>query len=186
MQSVNHSISRDENLFIGNALRQQIFPAQRRRSKMICRNTTSDLSVHLFRPRTVNIMSPQTRLDMTDGNLTVKGGKRRRSRGSGVAVDKNQIRLRFLQDSAHPKQDTARHVVKILPRLHDVQVIIRRNFKEMQHLIQHLPVLTGYAYNCLKCIWMFPEFFHQRRHLDRLRARAEHKHYFFHLQTESL
>ncbi len=125
-------------------------------------------------------MSPQPRFDMTDGNLTVKGGKRRRGRGGGVPVNKNDIRIRFLQDVAHPQQDTARHVIKILPLLHDVQVIIRRNLKEMQHLIQHLAVLTGYAHNCLKCIGMFPEFFDQRRHLDRLRARAEYKHYFFH------
>ena len=44
---------------------------------MIASNASSNQPIHFFRPRTVNIMSPQPRFDMPDGNLTVKGGKRR-------------------------------------------------------------------------------------------------------------
>ena len=122
------------------------------------------------------MIQQESRLTVADNSgakevlcIRVLGGTKKRYASIG---DKIVVTVK----SATPAGD----IKKGLLFLHDGKIVIRLNTEGAQHLIQHLAVLTGYAHNCLKCIGMFPEFFDQRRHLDRLRARAEYKHYFFH------
>ena len=180
MQCVDHRVARDEDLVFGHVFLQQILFAQRRGREVIRGDPPRDLTVHLLRPWTVYVVSPQPGFHMPDGDLLVKSRQRGRRGGRRVPVHEHDIGHGFGQHVPHPGQDPCRHIVKILPRLHDVQIEVGGDFKEIEHLIQHLAVLprdTDYGFE-------FRRFrlkgFHQRSHLDRLRTGPEDQHDFFH------
>ena len=117
---------------------------------------------------------------MADRDLAVECSYRRSHRSSCISMNKDDIRLRFIQHIAQPKEYTGSHVVQVLTLLHDVQVIIRIHSENLQHLIQHLPMLPRYADYCLECFRMLLELLDQRAHLNGLRAGSENKHYLLH------
>ncbi|MNH33344.1 hypothetical protein D3C79_938490 [compost metagenome] len=44
------------------------------------------------------------------------------------------------------------HIAQVLTRLHDIQVIIWRNGEQPHYLIEHLPMLAGNTYLCVKTL----------------------------------
>ena len=150
---------------------------------MIGSNTSGNLSVHFLRPWTVNIVCPKSCLDMPHRNLLIKSGQCRCRGSSRIPMNQNNIRSCFLQYIPHTSQHPCRNIVQILSLLHDIQIIIRFDVEYLQHLIQHFPMLSGYAHHSLYPFWLFLEFFHQRSHLDCLRTGAEDQHHFLHISS---
>ncbi|MCY1250187.1 hypothetical protein D9M72_638000 [compost metagenome] len=57
-------------------------------------------------------------------------------------MNQNDVRLITTEYFFHPLQYTSRNICKILTRLHDIKIKIRLQFEQLQHLIQHLTMLT--------------------------------------------
>ena len=180
VERINHRIARHEDLPV-RLLLLEILLRKRRGRKIVGRNPPRNLPVHLLRPGTINIMRTQTSLHVPHRNLLIErrqGGRRRRG---GIAMHQHHIRLDLLQHITHPRQHTRRHVIQVLPLLHDIQIIVRSDLKNPQHLVQHLAMLPRHTHDGLKLLWMLLELLYQRTHFDGLGPRPEHQHYFLHL-----
>ena len=76
--------------------------------------------------------------------------------------------LRF-KNIAHPGQHPTGDVRQVLSGLHEVQVYVRGDLKQLQHLIQHLSVLRGDADDGLQRRCGLQRM-NERRHFDGLRT----------------
>ena len=137
------------------------------------------LPVELLRIGRSQVIGAKARFHMSHRDLQIKAGQTGGKGRGRIAVDQHQIRFLFLENSPHPLQHIAGDVEEGLLLLHNGQVIVRNHMKALQHLIQHLPVLTGNAYQRFHGTSAF-QFFDQRAHFDSLRSGAKHQHYFFH------
>ena len=181
VQGVDDGVAGDEDLPMGLLL-FQVLLAQGRRREVIGRDSPRDLPIHLLRPRAVDVVGPEPRLDMADRYLLVERSERRGGAGGRVPMDQNHIRLRLLQHIPHPGKHPGGNVVQILPLLHDVQVVIRFHFENPEHLVQHLSMLAGHAHYRFELPRMPLEFFHQGAHFDGFGAGAENEEDFLHLE----
>ena len=152
----------------------EILLAERSRREIVCGNTPGNLAVHLLRPRAIDIVCAQTRFNVSNWNLLVECRQRRRRAGGGIAMDKHNIGLCFLEDIPHPNQHSRSHVIQVLPLLHYIEIIIRLHFEYPQHLVQHLPMLPRHAHDGPKVLRILLELLHQRTHLNRLRPGPEY------------
>ena len=112
-------------------------------------------------------------------DLKIIAGQSRHKRGGSIPMYQHHIRAHRLQHLPDPVHDIHRHIEQRLPVLHDRQVVVRNHGKSLQHLVQHLTVLTGHAHYRLY-LFSCLQFIDQRTHLDRLRPGPEYQHYFFH------
>ena len=143
-------------------------------------NTPGNLPIHLFRPWAVDVVGAEAGLDMAHGDLLLECGEGCCGAGSRVAMDKNHIGGGFLEHITHAGQDAGGNVVQVLSLFHDVQIIVGLDLKDFEHLVQHLSVLAGHAYDGFELIRMLLELLHQRAHLDGLWAGTEDEHNFLH------
>ncbi len=173
-QSVNHGVPGDKNLLGGNAIMQQVLPGSFGRRKMEVRQLTGQTAVNLLGIGSIFIAGAQARFHMAHRNTLVKSGQSTGKRGCGIAVHQHHMRLFRSDNLLQPNQSPAGHIRQSLPVLHHIQVKIRVHIKTFQHLVQHFPVLGRHrhlglkAAVCLQC-------FHQRRHLNCFRPRAENQ-----------
>ena len=59
------------------------------------------LTIHLFRPGTIDVMRAETCLHMAYGNLLIESGKCGSRRRCGVAMNQHHIGMYLLQHLAH-------------------------------------------------------------------------------------
>ena len=150
---------------------------------MIGRQTPRQQPIHLLRPWAINIMCTQTSFHMSHRYLLIKSSQSCSCRSGSIPMYQYHIGLYLFQYITHTGQHTSGHIIQILSLLHDIQIIIRFDVEYLQHLIQHFPMLSGYAHHSLYPFWLFLEFFHQRSHLDCLRTGAEDQHHFPHISS---
>ena len=142
--------------------------------KVVCGNAPCNLTIHLLRPRTVDVVGAQTSLNMTYRNLLIESSKCGCSTGGGIAVYQHHIGLALLEHIAHTSKNTGRDIVEVLPLLHDVQVVIGLHIKDSEHLVQHLTVLAGNTNDSLEIFRIFLELLHQWAHLNGLRTGSKY------------
>ena len=179
VKGIDDGIAGDEDLAMGLFL-QEVLLTERGRRKVVGGNASGNLTIHLLRPRTVNVVGSESGFDMANGDLLIEGRERSSGAGSRVAMDKDHIGLNFFQHITHPRKHASSDVIEVLPLLHDIQVIVGLNLKYLEHLVQHLAVLTGHANYRFKLIRMLLELLHQGAHLDGLWTGSENEHYFLH------
>ena len=94
-------------------------------------------------------------------------------------MDEDEVRLHLLQDRPHSGEDGGGNVKESLSLPHNGKVIVGDDLKNLQNLIQHLPVLPrdadGHPEACPAL-----QLLHQRTHFNGLRTGAENEHNFFH------
>ena len=83
---------------------------------------------------------------------------------SGVEVPEHRLQTR---------QNSRCRFEKRLTGLHNIQVEVGRDFKRLEHLIQHFPVLRGNADLDVEMGGMFSKTSNNGTELDRFRPRAE-------------
>lgn len=147
---------------------------------MVSGDAARDLAVHLLRPRAVDIVGAQAGLHMPYGDLAVESSQGRGGACCGVAVYKHNVGLRTVEHVAHAEEHTRGNVIEVLPRHHDVEVIVGGDVEKAEHLVEHLAVLSGDAHLSDELIRAAFELIDKRRHLDGLRPRTENKQYLFH------
>ena len=110
---------------------------------------------------------------MTYGYLLIKSSQCGCHARSRIAVNQHEVRLRLLQDRTHSGQHTGGYVIEVLSLFHDIQIVIRMNIENMQHLIQHLPMLPGNTYDRIENVGILLELLDKRSHFDGLWTSAE-------------
>ena len=178
-QRVDHCVAGDVDAFRCHALAQQAGAGDIGGGEMQVGDGAGQAAVHLLGPGRERVAGAQAGLDMPHRNARVKRGERGGEGGGGIAVDQHAVRLPLGQNPAQAEQHIAGDVRQILPRLHEVEVVFRRNIKQRQHLIQHLPVLGGDADARIDAIRRL-QGLHHRRHFDGLGAGAEYDENFLH------
>ena len=119
MEGINDGVSGDENLALC-LLVEEVLLAQGRRSEVVGGDASSDLTVHLLRPRTVDVVGVEAGFHMAHGNLLIKSSQCSGGAGGRVTMDQNHIRLALLKHIAHPGEHASGDIVEVLPLLHDV------------------------------------------------------------------
>ena len=168
VEGVDDGVAGDEDLTLSLFFQEVLF-AERGGSEVVCGDAAGNLAVHLFRPGAVDVAGAQAGLNVADGDLLVEGGKGRGGAGGSVSMDKDHVGLYFLQDIAHAGEHAGGDVVEVLALFHYVEVVVRGDLEDAQHLVQHLAVLAGDAHYSLELFRVFLELLYQGAHLDCLR-----------------
>ena len=179
-QGVDNGVPGDKNAIPGDAFPQQMLPAQRSRGKEQIAQPICQLSVHFLRKRAVFVVAAQARLHMPDRDLMIVGCKRGGQAAACVPVHQYKVRANNPDNLLHPSQHGICDRGQALSLPHDVQVIVRRQTEDLQHLVEHLPVLAGHT-NRTSNVRTFLQFFDQRRHFDGLRPGAEYAEHTNHV-----
>lgn len=93
-------------------------------------------------------------------------------------MNQHHIRIYFFQYTFDAIQNIRCNIKQGLALFHNRKVIIRLDPEGIQHLIQHLTMLTGNTDNGFNFGTIF-QFIHQGAHFDRFRSCAEDQHDFF-------
>ena len=141
---------------------------------MECGDVANDLAIHFFGPGVINVAAAQTRLDMADFDLAVIGRKRACHGGRGIALHDHPIGFFRVENFANTGQQARGERIERLVGLHDVEVMLGREFCEVQHLIQHIAMLARDADAAVKAR-VSAERMRQREQFDRLWASAENR-----------
>ena len=83
---------------------------------------------------------------MAHRNLAIISGERANHGGRGIALDNHAVGFCGIEHAANRLQQARCERIKRLPGLHEVEVIIRNDAADREHLIQHLPVLRAHQY----------------------------------------
>ena len=90
-------------------------------------------------------------------------------------MDQDHVGLQLVDGLVHAQEALAGDVGEGLPGGHDVQVPVRPNAEDLQHAVQHLPVLGGNAAEAFNA-GTGGQLLYQRAHFDGLRTGAEDAH----------
>ena len=123
-------------------------------------------------------MCTKSCFNMSDGDLMIERGKRPRKGRRRIAVDEDEVGAILLEHLVDALHGARGDVKEGLPRRHDVEVVVGNDVKEMEHLIEHLPMLCRHERLCLNLLRMARQLHDDGRHLDRLRARSKDRHDF--------
>ena len=149
-------------------------------------NGAHHLSVHLLGEGRPLVVGAKASLHMAHGDLVVEGGQSTGEGSGGVAVDQNQVGLGLIEHIIHAGEALGGDSGQGLPGLHDVQVIVGLQLKNLQHAVQHLPVLGSDAAQGTDARTLL-QLQGQGGHFDGLRPGAEDGHNSdrFHLSERS-
>ncbi|MNZ72620.1 hypothetical protein D3C78_910010 [compost metagenome] len=131
-----------------------------------------ELAIGLFRPWRVEVAGAQTCLNMGYRDLLIVGRQRCAEGGGGVSVNQNNVRLERGENRFHALQDSGGYIGQILARLHDVQIEVRLNPEQVEHLIEHFAMLAGNTHLGVETI-VCSQGKSERCHLDGFGTSAE-------------
>ena len=120
MQGVNYGVASNSNLLFTHILMEQVLSAESCRSEVVSGNASGNLTIHLFRPRTIDVVGAKSSFNMCHWYLLIESSQSGSSAGGRITMDKNNVRFRLYQHIFHTQQYTSCDVVKILSLLHDV------------------------------------------------------------------
>ena len=169
---VDHGVSRDGDLRVGDPFRQEVPPRSLGRRKVMVGDDGGDPAIHLFGIGIGLVSRPEPRLDVGNGHARVEGRERCRHGRGGVPLDQEQVRLLAGQIRRQLGEGAGRDLGEGLSLPHEVEVVIRADLEERENLIEHLAVLRGDADERADAGFLGEEL-QDRCHLDRLRAGAE-------------
>ena len=175
-QSVNDRVAGNEHA-LGHALARKVRAVILRGAEIKVGEPRDELTVHLLGIGRILIVGAQPRLDMADLHLVVKGRERAGKGRGGIAVDKDHIGRKAVDDLVHTGQALTGDGRERLTRGHNVEVGVRLEAKDLHDAVEHLAMLRRHAAKALDALAP-RELLDERSHLDRLRPRAEDAHHF--------
>ena len=90
-------------------------------------------------------------------------------------MHEDDVGPRLREHGFHPLEHARRDLRERLVVGHDVEIVVRHDRKELEQVVEHLPVLRGHAYQIVDGL-LSAQRVYDRSHLDRIGARPEHGH----------
>jgi hypothetical protein len=172
-QGVDHGVAGDAYAGGRDALLHKIGARLLRRREMPACDAGGDQAVHFLGERAVQVAGPQSRFDMAEGHLVVEAAQRRRHGSRGVALRQQRIRTRAGERLVEILEQAAGEPGQGLVGPHDPEVGVGPDAENCEHLVQELAVLRGAQHRAFAPgLGLEPP--DHRRHLYRLRPRADH------------
>ena len=171
-QRVDHRVAGDVDARGVDAFAQQVVARLGGRREVQVGNHGGEPAVHFLRPGRVDVAGAQSGFDVADGDFGIERGQRGGEGGGRVALHQHAVGPEIGIHLAQPFQHGGRDVGQPLAIPHHVQVPVGGDGEQVQHLIQHLPVLRGDADEGCD-VGGFDEAPDDRRHLDGLGAGAD-------------
>ena len=134
-----------------------------------------DHPVHLLWKWGAHIPGAQPRLHVPNRNPGIESRQRPAQRGGGIALHQNHIRFLAAQYGGQLQEHRAGRFGQRLAAAHDVQIVVRRDLKYAQNLVQHLPVLGRDANPGVEVVWATPKALDHRAEFYGLWASAKNK-----------
>ena len=141
-------------------------------------NAAREAAIDFFGKWIRLIVRSQARLDVTNRNLPVECSEAADEGRRGISLHENHIGLRLEKDAVEGRESVLGKFCERLPRLHNVEVVIRLYAEDFQHLVQHLPVLRSCNRDGPEMA-MPSELEDDGGELDRIRSCSENHRYFF-------
>src|SRR2546430_3437997 len=141
MQSIDHRVPSDGDMFLRHSLAHEFLASKRGRGEVKRGQLRREAAVGFLWERIEQVMTPQTSLNVADGNVQIKGGECGGKNGGRIALYQEEIWLQVAQSVLHHVEYPCIEVCQGLLRTHEVEVHIRANLKERQNLVEHLAML---------------------------------------------
>ncbi len=171
-QRVDHRVAGDHDARGVDAFAQQVVARLGGRREVQVGEHGGEPAVHFLRPGGVDVAGAQSGFDVADGDFGVERGQRGGEGRGRVALHQHAVGPEVGIHLAQPFEHRGRDVGQPLAVPHHVKVAVRADGEQVQHLIQHLPVLRGDA-DERRDAGGFGEAADDRRHLDGLGAGAD-------------
>jgi hypothetical protein len=109
------------------------------------RDTADEMAIHFFRKWAEFVARAEAGFDVTDADFFLKGYKRGGESSRGVALNEEPIGTNFAKNGGKSFENAGCKFERCLIFLHEIQIMIGRDGKDTKHLIEHVPMLGGYA-----------------------------------------
>src|SRR5262245_56230992 len=116
---------------------------------------------------------------MSYRQFAIECSQRTRKGSRRVTVDQDKIWLLLVENLPDSGQQSGGEVVQRLIGQHEIQIVVWRNVKQGQHLVQHAAVLSCDTYAQIQSRTP-SQFRHNGCHLDGLGTCAEYRDYLLH------
>ena len=171
-QGVDHRVAGHEDRLRGHGFVEKIASSGLRRREMQVGHAGRQHAVDLFRKRRPLVEGPQARLDVADGDVPIEGAQGGAEHRRRVALHDHEIGTARVQVGVHRGDRPRGQIGERLVRPHQIEIGVRRDAEDGQHLIEHLAMLARDAHVRLE-LAVLAQGQHERAELDRLGARSE-------------
>jgi hypothetical protein len=171
-QGVDHGVAGDVHRGGVGALGQQVVARTGGRCEVQRRDHPGDAAIELLGEGIAEVVGAQPGLDMPEGNAAVESAHRAGHDGGGVALGQHKRRRKIRQHRVEAVQDAPGQRGERLPRLHQVEIDVRRDAEDAKRLGYQLAVLASRDDDGVAPVGRAQRR-DDRRHLDAFRARAD-------------
>ena len=137
-------------------------------------DNVSNSPVHLLWKWPPLVARSKAGFDVPERAPVIERLHRRHEHRGGVPLREHPVRLHYAEDVVKATEQVGGQLRQALIRLHQVQLVMRLNSKQLQHLIEHLSMLSHRTDHRPNVFGVTFELLDDRRHLDSLRPGAEH------------
>ena len=176
LEGIDDGVASEKDV-LGDVFPGQVVPVGGGGTEVQVGQGAHHLPIHLLGEGGPLVIGAQTGLHMAHGDLVIESGQGPGEGGGGVPVDQDQVGLGLLQHALHAQQAFGGDGGQGLPGLHDIQVIVGLELENIQHRVQHLPVLGSDAAQGLDARAAL-ELQGQGGHFNGLGTGAENGHHF--------
>jgi hypothetical protein len=131
------------------------------------------LAIDLFREGLVLVPSAQAGFDVGNFDALIESRQRTHQRRRRIALHQHPVGFFLRKHAVELHECAGGDLGQRLICRHQIQVVIRRDGKEREHLIEHLAVLSRDADHAREFAGMLAQRLDDRGHLDGFGARAE-------------
>ena len=178
-QRIDDRVSRHKSVVRRNSLTKQRLPVIFGCRKMPGGKPCRQHSVHFFRKRFANVACSQSGFDVTDRHVGIKRTQCRTERRRRVSLNDRRVRFELIEDRWQFFEDSRTQSCERLSRLHQIQIGVRRDRKQLKNLIEHLAVLSRHTDAGFE-LRVSGDRVNQRRHLDRFGPSPENQQHALH------
>ncbi len=101
------------------------------------------LAILFLWERPIFVIRTQSCLHVGYRDLQIECSQRSSKSCRGIALDNQQGRTFPLQNRSNPLKNPNRNIKGALVRIHDIEVVVGHNIKQVQYFVQHLSVLSS-------------------------------------------
>ena len=140
---------------------------------MQAREDVGEPPVDFLRKGPLSVTGSQSSLDVTKPDLVVERHHRCDEDAGRISLRQNPVGIDLAHNRVGRGKEAGGQLREALIGSHQIHLVVGRDLKEVEHLIQHLAMLPRRTDDRAHTIGISPQLLDNGRHLDRFRARAE-------------